>query len=247
MQALSFRARILSVSVNCLHGFPPAAATAFPQDIPIGATYVCSGEHIYVENCNTRDLSDNANCMVAHPDHLTPTGKTIRTPTSLRGALEETAAHLPAALLAGKQDSLPPRLSSKSSRTSATTPTCKRPKQQMKAPSGNQQLTNLPAAVAVRSPPGRKTPEERAMRRCVSSWASLPSSCTGNSLLGAFGQMISLGASLRTGRRQTAYARPEHGWSLSGRRQLAARLYRRRCARQLFVPFAQPVRAIFHT
>ena len=44
------------------------------QDIPIGVTYICSGEHIYIENCNIRDTSDNANCMVAHPDHLTPTG-----------------------------------------------------------------------------------------------------------------------------------------------------------------------------
>ena len=34
-----------------------------------------------------------------------------------------------------------------------------------------------------------KTPEERQMRRCVSS-GRFPASCTGNSLLGAFGQML---------------------------------------------------------
>jgi hypothetical protein len=51
-----------------------AAAVCQAQDIPIGVTYVCSGEHIYVENCNIRDTSDNSTCMVAHPDHLTPTG-----------------------------------------------------------------------------------------------------------------------------------------------------------------------------
>jgi hypothetical protein len=44
------------------------------QDIPIGVTYVCQGEHIYIENCNIRDTSDTSTCMVAHPDHLTPTG-----------------------------------------------------------------------------------------------------------------------------------------------------------------------------
>ena len=63
-------------------------AQAATQDIPIGVTYICSGEHIYVENCNIRDLSDNANCMVAHPDHLTPTGMNSYTYVS-RGALKK--------------------------------------------------------------------------------------------------------------------------------------------------------------
>jgi hypothetical protein len=25
---------------------------------------------MFIENCNMRDLSDNANCMVGHPDHV---------------------------------------------------------------------------------------------------------------------------------------------------------------------------------
>jgi hypothetical protein len=61
---------------------------AAPQDIPIGVTYICNGEHIYIENCNIRDISDNSNCMVAHPDHLTPTGMSSYTYVS-RGALKK--------------------------------------------------------------------------------------------------------------------------------------------------------------
>ena len=45
------------------------------------------------------------------------------------------------------------------------------------------------AQAAVRTNPP-KNAEERAMRRCVSS-GRLPATCTGNSLLGAFGQMVS--------------------------------------------------------
>jgi hypothetical protein len=62
--------------------------SARAPDIPIGATYVCNGEHIYIESCNIRDLSDTANCMVAHPDHLTPAGMNSYTYAS-RGALKK--------------------------------------------------------------------------------------------------------------------------------------------------------------
>ena len=65
-----------------------AAALCYAQDIPIGATYVCDGEHIYVEACNMRDTSDTSTRMVAHPDHLTPSG--INTYTNLtRSALKK--------------------------------------------------------------------------------------------------------------------------------------------------------------
>jgi hypothetical protein len=66
----------------------PALTIAHAQDIPIGVTYVCNGEHIYVENCNIRDTSDTSTCMVAHPDHLTPTGFNSYTYLT-RGALRK--------------------------------------------------------------------------------------------------------------------------------------------------------------
>jgi hypothetical protein len=151
-------------------------AQAATQDIPIGVTYICSGERIYVENCNIRDPSDNANCMVAHPDHLTPTGMNSYTYVS-RGALKKLL------------------------------PTCQQPSaQQLAAAKGfqkrQQDLYNANVQKSVEQmkaatqpatmgqPQKPKTPEERQMARCVSS-GRLPASCTGNSLLGAFSQMVS--------------------------------------------------------
>jgi len=40
-----------------------AIALARAQDIPVGVTSICSGEHIYVENCKIRDTSDASTRM----------------------------------------------------------------------------------------------------------------------------------------------------------------------------------------
>src|SRR5580704_18758070 len=79
--------RIPALSIFLYFAALPATV-ASAQDIPIGVTYICSGEHIYIENCNIRDTSDTSNCMVAHPDHLTPTGLNSYTYVS-RGALKK--------------------------------------------------------------------------------------------------------------------------------------------------------------
>jgi hypothetical protein len=42
--------------------------------IPIGVTYTCSGEHLFIENCNIRDTSDTSKCMVGHPDTVLANG-----------------------------------------------------------------------------------------------------------------------------------------------------------------------------
>ena len=62
--------------------------------------------------------------------------------------------------------------------------------QQMAAPQPNR--NGQPGATGPIAPP--KNAEEREMRRCVSS-GRLPASCTGNQLLGAFGQMLNSVAS----------------------------------------------------
>ena len=98
--------------------FASTLAAAQAQDILIGATYVCDGEHIYIEGCNVRDTSDTSTCMVAHPDHLTPTG--LNTYTSMtRGALKSSfppASNPP-------PSRPPPRRHSKSASRTSTTPT----------------------------------------------------------------------------------------------------------------------------
>jgi hypothetical protein len=157
-----------------------AGQAAVPQDIPIGVTYICSGEHIYIENCNIRDTSDTSNCMVAHPDHLTPTGMNSYTYVS-RGALkkllptcQQPSAKQVAAARAFQQK-----------QQDIYNANVQKSEQQMKAPT---QPANQPGSASQVTPP--KNAEERALRRCVSS-GRLPSSCTGNQLLGAFGQMLS--------------------------------------------------------
>jgi hypothetical protein len=57
-------------------------------DIQLGATFVCNGERMYVENCNIRDLSDSATCMVAHPDRPQKNGLMVYT-YETRGSLKK--------------------------------------------------------------------------------------------------------------------------------------------------------------
>jgi hypothetical protein len=152
-----------------------AAALCNAQDLTIGVTYVCNGEHIYLEGCNIRDTSDTSTCMVAHPDHLTSTG--LNTYTSMtRGALKKllptcqqpTAKQIAAAkAFQKKQDDT----------------------YNANAQKATAQLNAATQPTTNGQPQKPKTPEERAITRCVTS-GRLPATCTGNSLLGAFSQMV---------------------------------------------------------
>jgi hypothetical protein len=156
------------------------ASSAIADDILIGATYLCNGEHIYIEGCNVRDLSDAGTCMVAHPDHLTPTG--LNTYTSMtRGDLKKLlpTCQQPSAKQAAAAQAFQKRQQDIYNANVA------KANQQMQA--YNAQTQNAGGGYGQVPPP--KTPEEREMRRCVSS-GRLPASCTGNQLLGAFGQML---------------------------------------------------------
>jgi hypothetical protein len=157
-----------------------APAIASAQDIPIGPTYICSGEHIYVESCNIRDLSDTATCMVGHPDKLLPNGMNSYTYVA-RGALKKllptctqpTDKQLGAAAAFQKrqQDTYNANEQKAIAQLNAPPP----------SPPGSAAVPGQPA------PP--KNADERAIRRCVTS-GRLAATCTGNSLLGAFGQML---------------------------------------------------------
>lgn len=152
------------------------AAFAGAQDIPIGVTYICSGEHIYIENCNIRDLSDNANCMVAHPDKLTPTGMNSYTYVT-RGALKK----------------LLPTCTQPSAKQMAAAKAFQQKQQDIynaNEQKSNDQLNAATQPAAYGQPQKPVSAEDRAMRRCVSS-GRLPASCTGNALLGAFSGMLS--------------------------------------------------------
>jgi hypothetical protein len=156
-----------------------APAIASAQDIPIGATYICSGERIYVESCNIRDLSDNANCMVAHPDKLLPNGMNSYTYVA-RGALKKllpsctqpSAKQLTAAAAFEKRQQDTYNANEQKAIAQLTAPS-----------------PSLPSRAAPGQPAPPKNAEERTIRRCVTS-GRLAATCTGNSLLGAFGQML---------------------------------------------------------
>jgi hypothetical protein len=174
----SYRSNYLSLplklSISALV-FLFVAALCNAQEIVIGVTYVCSGEHIYVEACNVRDTSDTATCMVAHPDHLTPTGLnsyTSMTRADLKKLLPTCTQPTPQQVAAAKAF---------------------QKKQQdtynANAQKAEDQLKAATQPVTVGQPQKPKTPEERAMARCVTS-GRLPATCTGNSLLGWFSDVV---------------------------------------------------------
>ena len=175
---------ILKLGVAMLLGIF-ATALAAAQDIKLNVTYVCNGERMYVESCNIRDLSDTSTCMVGHPDHVMPNGLMQYT-TVTRGALKK----------------LFPTCTQPSAKELAAAAAFQKKQQEIydaNVAKANPQVTNQSNAGGAQASGGGfpqqqitppKNAEERAMRRCVSS-GRLPATCTGNSLLGAFGQMVS--------------------------------------------------------
>src|SRR5579872_1133139 len=155
--------------------------SATAQDIKLNVTYVCNGERIYVENCNIRDLSDTSTCMVGHPDRPKYNGFMAYT-YETRGTLKK----------------LLPTCNQPTAKELAAADAFKKKQQALydaQVAKANPQPNNQPNAGRAPTPQGAGMPtppknaEERAMRRCVSS-GRLPATCTGNSLLGAFGQMV---------------------------------------------------------
>jgi hypothetical protein len=156
-------------------------AAAQNQDLFLpGVTYVCSGEKMFIENCNIRDTSDTSTCMVGHPDHVNPNNGLMQYTTMTRGAIKKlfpTCTQPSAQQVAAAQAFQKKQQDLYNANVAKANP----PTQAAAAPMQAGGGYGMPA------PP--KTPEEREMRRCVSS-GRLPASCTGNQLLGAFGQML---------------------------------------------------------
>jgi hypothetical protein len=162
------------------------SAACFAQDIKIGVTYVCNGEREYAESCNMRDTSDTSTCMVAHPDRPQHNGFMAYT-TETRGSLKKLfpTCKQPTAQEVASADAFQKK------QQAAYDANRQEAEAQLNNPANTAMMQGSRAgygsAAAQVTPP--KNAEERAMRRCVSS-GRLPATCTGNSLLGAFGQMI---------------------------------------------------------
>ena len=155
---------------------------AFAQDVKLNVTYVCSGERLYVESCNIRDLSDTATCQVAHPDRPQHNGFMAYT-TETRGALRKLlpTCQQPTAKEIAAEEAF------KKKQQEIYDANVRKANPQASQPQVNQARAQAPQAVGRPTPP--KNAEERAIRRCVSS-GRLVATCTGNSLLGAFGKMV---------------------------------------------------------
>ncbi len=142
-------------------------------------TYVCNGERLVIDSCNMRDLSDTSTCMVGHPDTVMPNGL-MKYTTETRGALKKLlpACKQPSAQEISREKAFEKKVQDKQAAAQ------KKAEDDLNAIEARQQA-------AISGPAAKpKTPEERAIARCVTS-GRLPASCTGNALLGAFGQMLS--------------------------------------------------------
>jgi len=169
----------LKLGIAMLLGVSAAA-----QDIKLNVTYVCNGERMYVESCNIRDLSDTSSCMVGHPDRPTRNGIMAYT-NETRGTLKKllpTCQQPSAKELAAAEARQKRQQELYDAAVAKANP---QPPPQL----NNQSNGGRPQAQGIGMPTPPKNAEERAMRRCVSS-GRLPATCTGNSLLGAFGQMV---------------------------------------------------------
>lgn len=169
------KARLCSLGFAAVTGLLLVAVSS-AQDVQKNVTYVCNGEKLFIENCNMRDLSDISTCMVGHPGTILPNGL-MKYTNETRGTLKKLL------------------------------PTCKQPsgaeiakaqafeKKQNDLYEANKKKAedenDAIEARAQQAVTGKKpqTPEERAIARCITS-GRLPASCTGNALLGAFGQML---------------------------------------------------------
>jgi len=179
---INARPRFVLAAFALAAGLPLTAAgqAAADQQIHLHVTYVCNGERIYVDGCNIRDLSDKGVCNIAHRDKLTPTGietYTYATRAELKKLLPTCTQ--PSAKSIAAADAFDKK------QQDLYNANVQKAEQQMKAP---PQPAYQPASASQVTPP--KNAEERALRRCVSS-GRLPSSCTGNSLLGMFSGMVS--------------------------------------------------------
>jgi hypothetical protein len=154
-------------------------AIASAQDVQKKVVYVCSGEKIFIENCNMRDLSDTSTCMVGHPETILANGL-MKYTYETRGTLKKllpTCTQPSAAAIAKAQ-----AFEKKQNDTYEANK--KKAEDEVDAIEARAQQ-----AISGNGNKKPQTAEERAIARCITS-GRLPASCTGNMLMGAFSQML---------------------------------------------------------
>ena len=169
---MKIRSTVFSIAV-----FLVLSVTGIAAAQTLHVTYVCNGERMFIENCNIRDLSDAANCMVGHPDTVLSNGL-MKYTYETRGALKKLfpTCKQPSA------DEIARAKAFDKKQNDLYEANVKKANQENDAIEARAQ-----SVITGKKP---QTPEERAMNRCITS-GRLPASCTGNAMLGAFTQMIS--------------------------------------------------------
>jgi len=175
---MSLRLHIFSIAA--LVGF---YSLAVADDIQTHVTYVCNGEHLFVESCNVRDLSDNSTCMVAHPDKMRPNGFPTYT-NEARGTLKKllpTCQQPSAKSVARVQDAQKKWQDQYNAAVNTPPP--------VKAGNSASQVT------PVNINPAAQSANERASTRCITAGRS-PTVCGENSLGGWFEGAIGNGVAM---------------------------------------------------
>jgi hypothetical protein len=158
-------------------------AVASAQDLQLHVTYVCNGERLFIENCNMQNLSDMANCFVGHPDTILSNGM-MKYTNETRGALKKLlpTCKQPSAEEIAKEKAFTKKVQDKQDalRKEAEAKLDAPPPAPAGAGGGNGGFG---------APVKPQTAEQKKLNRCITA-GRLPASCTGNSLLGAFSDMV---------------------------------------------------------
>jgi hypothetical protein len=179
--------RLRTFSIAALVGL---CSLASADDIQTHVTYICNGEHLFVESCNVRDLSDNSTCMVAHPDKMRPNGFPTYT-NETRGTLNKllpTCQQPSAKAVARVQDAQKKWQDQYNAAVSTPAP--------VKAGNSASQIT------PVNNNPAMQSAGERAASRCITAGRS-PTLCGENSLgnwfEGAIGNGVAMANAIAPG------------------------------------------------
>jgi hypothetical protein len=156
-------------------------AIASAQDLQLHVTYVCNGERLFIENCNMQNLSDTANCFVGHPDTILSNGM-MKYTNETRGSLKKLlpTCKQPSAEEIAKEKAFTKKVQDKQDAL----------KKEAEAKLDTPPPMSGGGGGGLGGPVKPRTAEEKALNRCITA-GRLPASCTGNSLLGAFSQMVS--------------------------------------------------------
>jgi hypothetical protein len=156
-----------------------SAGAACAQDVPLHVNYVCNGDHLFIDSCNMRDVSDTSTCMVGHPDKIQANGLMAYT-TLTRGALKKLlpTCTQPSAAEVSRAKAFDKKV--------ADTQAAK----EKKANDENDAI-EARAQTAIAAATGKKpmTADQRAINRCITS-GRVTAICTGNALSKGFSDML---------------------------------------------------------